>query len=254
MNNIEINNLSYRIQEKQILDHINLTIQEKQFIGILGPNGSGKTSLLKHIYRTIPVERGKAFISGRDINDLTFRESSKLLTVMKQENQIDFDYSIIEMVMMGRAPHRKFYENDTNEDLKKVKEALEYVGLSDRMYSSFKNLSGGEKQRVLLARSIAQDVDIFLLDEPTNNLDMYYQWSLIKLIKDLSKTIIAILHEMNLSFRFCDYIYVLDDGKVHSHGAPEEVINVDMLREVMHIDAEIIERDKYKSIIVKGAI
>ncbi len=92
------------------------------------------------------------------------------------------------------------------------------------------------------------------MDEPTNNLDVYYQWSLIKLIKNLNKTIVAILHEINSSFRFCDYIYVLDEGRIHSHGCPNDVIHADMLREVMHIDAEIIEKDNYKSIIVKGDV
>lgn len=254
MKNIEVKNLSYRIKDKAILDGVNLAVCEKKFVGILGPNGSGKTSFLRHIYRTLPVQRDRIFINGNELNDYTYREASKLITVMKQENHSEFDYSIMEMVMMGRTPHRKFYEKDTAEDYRKARKALEYVGLAERMDNRFGQLSGGEKQRVLLARSIAQDAEIFLLDEPTNNLDIYYQWKLIKLIRGLDKTVVAILHEMNLAFRFCDYIYVLDDGKIHSHGLPEKVINTDMLREVMKIDAEIVGDDKNKSIIVKDTV
>lgn len=134
------------------------------------------------------------------------------------------------------------------------KKALKYVGLDDRLNQSFRHLSGGEKQRVFLARSIAQDVEIFLLDEPTNNLDIYYQWNLINLIKNLNKTIVAILHEINLAFRFCDYVYIINNGKIHSHGKPEEVITETMLRDVMKIDAELIEANGIKSIIIKNAI
>lgn len=254
MNNIEVKNLNYRINNKQILEDISLRIAAKQFIGILGPNGSGKTSLLKHIYRTLPVEKGKVFINGADINDLTSKDSSKLVTVMKQENSIDFDYSILEMVLMGRSPHRKFYEKVNSTDYSIAKKALKYVGLDDRLNQSFRHLSGGEKQRVFLARSIAQDVEIFLLDEPTNNLDIYYQWNLINLIKNLNKTIVAILHEINLAFRFCDYVYIINNGKIHSHGKPEEVITETMLRDVMKIDAKLIEANGIKSIIIKNAI
>lgn len=254
MNKIEVNNLNYIINDKKILERIDLSVSGEKFIGILGPNGSGKTTFLKHIYRTIPVGSGKIFINDSDINALSYKDSSKLMTVMKQENQTDFDYTILEMVMMGRAPHRKFYEKDTYEDFEKAKKALEYVGLHDRMKDSFRLLSGGEKQRVLLARSITQDVDFFLLDEPTNNLDLYYQWKIIRLIKNLDKTVIAILHEINLAFRFCDYIYVIHEGKVHSCGHPDEVITKKMLKEVMKIDADIIEKDHHKFVVVNDTI
>lgn len=254
MTKIDVVDLNYGVCDKRILKSVSLSVEGNKFVGILGPNGSGKTSLLKHIYRVLPVDNEIVLINDEDINSMSYRASSKIITVMKQENHCEFDYTNLEMVLMGRSPRRKFYEKDTAEDLEIARNALKYVGLSDRENDSFMALSGGEKQRVLIARSITQDVDIFLLDEPTNNLDMYYQWNLINLIKKLDKAVIAVLHEVNIALRYCDFVYIMNKGEIYTEGNPDEVITSKMLHDVMRINAEIVSKNGRKSVLVHDVV
>lgn len=137
---------------------------QKQFIS---PNGSGKIMLLKHIYRALPPEKNTVFIHGREIESFSYREMAMQVTVMRQENGADFDYTILEMVLMGRAPCRKFYEYDTAEDKQIACNILRFMGMKGIAIQHFSTLSGGEKQRVLIARSLAQEADILVLDEPS---------------------------------------------------------------------------------------
>lgn len=159
---------------------------------------------------------------------------------MRQENSSDFDYSILEMVLMGRSPHRRFYERDTKEDVKIACSALAFMGMEDRANQSFATLSGGEKQRVLIARSLAQEADILVLDEPTNHLDVYYQWRLMEIISGLQKTVIAVFHELNLACAFCDVLYVLNEVCIVKKGAPEAVITKELLKDVFKVRAEVL--------------
>ena len=164
---IEIRDLHYRVPTREILHDVSLQVDKNQFVGLIGPNGSGKTTLLKHIYRALPPEKSTVFINGRKIEAFSYRETARQVTVMRQENGSDFDYTILEMVLMGRAPYRKFYERDTAEDKQIAYNALRFMGMEDIANQHFSTLSGGEKQRVLIARSLAQEADILVLDEPS---------------------------------------------------------------------------------------
>lgn len=249
-NKVEIRDLSYKVPDMEILRDVSMRVEKEQFIGLIGPNGSGKTSLLKHIYRALPPQKRTVFINGREVESYSYRETARHVTVMRQENSSDFDYSILEMVLMGRTPYRKYYERDTNEDKEIARNALCFVGMEDKAERSFFTLSGGEKQRVLIARSLAQKADILLLDEPTNHLDVHYQWLVMETISKLKKTVLSVFHDLNLACRFCDYIYVLKDGRIVSHGRPELVVTPEMLSDIFGVKADIITVDSGKPYVI----
>ena len=157
--------------------------------------------------------------------------------------------------MLGRAPYRKYFEPFTKEDQDISQRALESIGMTNYAKRSFNQLSGGEKQRVLIARSLAQEADIFVLDEPTNHLDVYYQWSLMQLIKELNTTVLGVFHELNLAAYFCDYLYVLADGEIVCSGPPGDVLTTELLARVFRVHADIIIQDEgCPKIMINGAI
>lgn len=247
---IKVQGLHYSIDFKEILKNVDFQIEEGRMVGIIGPNGSGKTTTLKHIYRALEPQRETVYIDGRDIHQLSYKEAAQEITVMKQENASDFEYTIYEMVMMGRTPHRNLFQADTKEDKEVVRNALRYVGMEKEAERYYTELSGGEKQRVMIARSLAQGTEIFILDEPTNHLDVHYQWALIEIIKSLQKTVVAVFHELNLAAAYCEEIFVMKDGSIVAHGSPREVLTKEMLAEVFRIDADIIEKENGQIYIV----
>lgn len=236
---LRVDSLTCSIGAKRILDDVSLSVGVSEFVGIIGPNGSGKTTLLRHVYRSLPPEKNVVFIQGRDIRSLSYRDAAREVTVLRQENGSDFPYTILEMVLMGRTPHHKLFEPDTIEDRNLAMDALEKVGMAHACDREFCNLSGGEKQRVLMARSLVQQANILLLDEPTNHLDVYYQWSLMGTIRSLNKTVLAVMHELNLACSFCSRLYVLKESRIVASGPPEEVCTKELLADVFRIDADI---------------
>lgn len=249
-NKITIQKMSYSVGDYSILHDICLSVEQNQFVGLIGPNGSGKTTLLKHIYRALPPEKSTVFINRREIESFSYRETAKQITVMRQENGSDFDYTILEMVLMGRAPYRKYYEKDSAEDKQIAINALKYVGMEHLINRSFSTLSGGEKQRVLIARSLTQEADILVLDEPTNHLDVHYQWLLMEVIAGLGKTVLSVFHELNLACAFCDELYVLKDGLITCHGSPAEVCTPELLAGIFGVKADVIQLDSGRPYIV----
>lgn len=252
---IEIKNINYSIDEKSILSLVSAKVKEKQWVGIIGPNGSGKTTLLKHMYRVLPCEKKSVFLYDKPIEEYTYKQSAKMLTVVKQENSSDFNFTVEEMVLLGRSPYRNYFENYHEEDKIIVARALEEIGMTEYKTRMFNSLSGGEKQRVLIARSLAQQADLFILDEPTNHLDVHYQWSLLESIKSLDSTVVGVFHEFNLAAHFCDYIYVLESGKVVKEGDVKDVLTKELLAEVFKVDVDIIYKKNGKpQIVINGAM
>ncbi|MCD5413590.1 MAG: ABC transporter ATP-binding protein [Clostridiales bacterium] len=251
---METKKLSFNISTKQILKDVSLKVEKKQIVGLIGPNGSGKTTILRHIYRFINTEKNKVFLNKKCIQSYSYRDSAKEITVMQQENSSDFDYSVLEMVLLGRTPYRKYYEVFTVEDTEIAIKALKSIGMEEYSERRFSTLSGGEKQRVLIARSLAQNAEVLILDEPTNHLDVHYQWALMDLIKTLDKTVLSVFHELNLAASYCDYIYVLNDGEIFAKGKPMELLSSKLLSEVFRIDVQVIEDGKRPYIIYKKAL
>ncbi len=253
-NSIEIKNLNFSVSQRQILNSIYLSVENKKTVGLIGPNGSGKTTLLKHLYRALLPKKNTVFINGLAIENFSYKESAQTITVMKQEGLSDFQYKVIEMVLMGRSPYRNFFEPDTKEDREIAFNALRFLGMEEYADREFTTLSGGEKQRVLIARSLAQEAEILVLDEPTNHLDVHYQWALMEIIKNLNKTVLSVFHELNLAANFCDYIFVLDKGKIVAQGSPKELYTKNLFAEVFRIDAEIICKENIPNVLYKKAL
>lgn len=242
--NITAENIKFNVKNNQILKGVSIDCKNKEFIGIIGPNGSGKSTLLKCIYRTLKPTNGCIMLGDKSITSMSIKESAKKLAVVAQHNHYNFDFSVSEVVMMGRSPHKKSLESDTSEDYKIVKESLEKVGMYNLKDRSFSTLSGGEQQRVILARALAQKTECLILDEPTNHLDIKYQLSLLNIVKDSNLTIISAIHDLNIAAMYCDRLFVMKNGEIVGTGKPKELLTKEFIKEIYDIDVEIIEDSK----------
>ena len=229
---------------RQILKGISIESKDKELVGIIGPNGSGKSTLLKCIYRILKPDAGAVYLDGEELHSMSVRSSAKKMAVVAQHNYYNFDFSVREVVLMGRSPHKKALERDNAEDYAIVAEALEKVGMADFAARSFSTLSGGEQQRVILARALAQQTPCLILDEPTNHLDITHQLQLLKIVKQLDVTVISAIHDLNIAAMFCDRLYVLKNGEIVAEGTPREVLTRELIREIYEVESDIVEDSK----------
>ncbi len=234
-----IEHVSWQVDGTAILRDTTLRVEPGEFVGLIGPNGSGKSSLLRTIYRVVKPSGGSVTLDEEDVWKLTVREAARRTAVVLQESPTEFDFTVEELVFMGRTPHKGLTDRDTGEDYRIVHDALERVGMTTFAPRHFSTLSGGEKQRVLLARALAQQARFLVLDEPTNHLDIRYQIEMLDLVRGLGVTALAALHDLNLAALYCDRIYVVSKGEIVADGAPEEVLQPALIREVFGIGAEV---------------
>ncbi|VXB43815.1 Hemin import ATP-binding protein HmuV [Pseudomonas sp. 8BK] len=223
--------------EQALLDGIELAVGDGQLVGLLGPNGSGKTSLLRCAYRFQRPDQGRVELDGEALWSRSPRWCAQRVAVVLQEFPQDFGLTVAEVAAMGRTPHKGLFDGDDQADVALVEEALARVGLTEHKRQAFAHLSGGEKQRVLLARALVQQPTLLILDEPTNHLDPRYQLELLRLIKTLGLATLASFHDLNLAAAFCDRLYVLDHGRVVASGTPNEVLTEALLAEVYGVQA-----------------
>lgn len=237
---LAVENMSFSYGTASILKHISLEVGKKEFIGIIGPNGSGKSTLLKCLYRVLKPSRGAVYLDGEELSALPVRKSARKLAVVGQHHHSHFEFTVQEVVLMGRSPHKTLLERDNADDYQIVKNALEQVGMEAFLQRDFSSLSGGEQQRVILARALAQQTPGLILDEPTNHLDITYQLQLMKLVKELSVTVITALHDLNIAAAFCDRIFVLKNGELIAEGPPKEVLTPKLCKDVYGVDTEVV--------------
>lgn len=238
---IDISGVKAVLGASTIIENIDLSVSGKELIGIIGPNGSGKSTLLKCLYRALKPAAGAIALDGVRLSEIPVRESAKKISVVAQHNFYNFEFSVEEVVLMGRSPYKKAMERDNAEDYQIVREALEQVGMADLAHRSFSTLSGGEQQRVIVARALAQQTPCLILDEPTNHLDIKYQLQLMDIIKKLDKTVIAAIHDLNIAAMYCDKIYVMKQGAVVAFGTPEEVLTEQLIKEVYEVSARVMK-------------
>lgn len=236
---IDLNSVGIKIGHKVIVDDVTIEVQPGEFVGLIGPNGSGKSTLLKAVYRTLSKYSGDIVIDGNNLRDLSIHESALKTAVVPQHTYSPFDFRVIEVVLMGRAPHKKSMEFDNKEDYEIADECLAKVGMSEFRERSFTTLSGGEQQRIVLARSMAQQTPCMVLDEPTNHLDIRYQLQLMDVVKSLGLTVLSALHDLNIAAEYCDRLYMLKDGKIVASGTPEEVLTPENLLAVYGVNAHV---------------
>ena len=240
--NICATDIKMEIGNNQILKGVSIDSKSREFIGIIGPNGSGKSTLLKCIYRTLKPNNGCIMLGRQDISKMSVKESAKKLAVVAQHNY--YNFSVGEVVLMGRSTHKKSLEPDNSEDYDIVNESLEKVGMLGFKNRSFSTLSGGEQQRVILARALAQQTPCLILDEPTNHLDIKYQLSLLNIVKSLNLTIISAIHDLNIASMYCDRLFVMKNGRIVGMGTPQEVLTKEFIKEIYDIDVEIVYDSK----------
>lgn len=238
---LSLQDINVTLCKKQIISNVSLDARNGEFVGIIGPNGSGKSTLLRTVYRVIKPDTGAIFFGGKDLTTIKLADSAKHMGVVGQFNHLNFDLTVFEMVMMGRSPHKRLLGGDTDEDYQIALEALCKVGMEKYSDHNFLTLSGGEKQRVILARALTQQPKILVLDEPTNHLDIKYQLELLSLVKSLGVGVLAALHDLSLAAMFCDKLYVMKDGKVIACGEPKQILTPELIREVYEIDCTIQE-------------
>ena len=241
MNQIEAQSVSFSWGDTPILHEVSLSAEKGNFIGLIGPNGSGKSTFLKCIYRVLKQKSGCVYLDGKDTRKMKYKETACLLGVVAQHNRYDFDFSVKDIVLMGRAPHKTVMERDNAEDYRMMREALTEVGLNDMEKRSFDSLSGGEQQRVILARALVQQTPILILDEPTNHLDIKYQLQLLNTVKKQAKTVLAAFHDLNIAAMYSDEIYVMDQGHVCANGSPGEVLTEDLIYQVYGVHAHVFQ-------------
>lgn len=232
-------NLKYQIDGTQILKGVSLEIRENEFVGLIGPNGCGKTTLLKNVCKSVKPEKSVVFIDEKDIMSLSSREMAKTIAVMAQENTVQFDVEVLDMVKYGRYAHRSFLERETKEDVELCRYYIREVGLEGYEHRSYLSLSGGEKQRVLLARALVQQSRVIILDEPTNHLDVRYQYQILKTLKKQKITVFASIHDLNLAAMYCDRIILMNNGNIAASGTPEEVITEKNIEDIFKVKSQV---------------
>ncbi|MEK4426124.1 ABC transporter ATP-binding protein [Solibacillus sp. FSL K6-1523] len=239
MKKLQVKNLRFSIDKKEILKDVSFDVPTGSFVGIIGPNGSGKSTLLKNIYRLYKPASGEILLDSKELSKMKNKDCAKEIAVLAQEGNSQFDFTVEQIVKMGRYPYKSAFEDYSKEDLKMVSDMLKKVGLDNYSDRSFSNLSGGEKQRTLIARALVQNTDFLILDEPTNHLDIGYQIQLMDLVKSLHITTLSAIHDMNIASMYCDYLIVMKDGQIKDFGTVEEVITSQMLKEIFGVNAHV---------------
>jgi iron complex transport system ATP-binding protein len=227
-----MNQLNFSYGDANVAHDICLSVERGEFVGLIGPNGSGKSTILKNLYRALTPDSGSVTLDGDDLFSLSHKAAALKLGVVGQENDVPFDFLVEEIVAMGRSPHKKLFDIDNAHDRYIVHHALEHLGMADMAKRNYLHLSGGEKQRVLIARVIAQECDFLLLDEPTNHLDIGYQLQIFDYVKRLGVTVLSAIHDLNMAALYCDRIFVLKSGRIIFHGKPEEVLTPENIYDV----------------------
>ena len=234
--NLTIDNVSVSIASQKIIEGISLQVNKNQFVGVIGPNGCGKSTLLKSVSKLLEPSRGVITLGDENVQDLSNKQLAKKLGVVGQFHEVNFDFTIRDMLLLGRSPYKGLMERDNALDYEIVEEVLLQLDLGKIADRSFLSLSGGEKQRVILGRTLVQQPEFLILDEPTNHLDIKHQLSILRTVASLPIGVLAALHDLNLAARFTDYLYAMKDGRIIKEGIPEEVLTEAVIKELYEVD------------------
>jgi iron complex transport system ATP-binding protein len=251
MSSLSTNNLTLGYGDYIVLKDINLKIPKNKVTILIGSNGCGKSTLLKTMARLLKPISGKVMLGDLNVFDKSSKDIAKELSILTQTPSAPDDLTVFNLVKQGRYPYQKWFSQWSKEDEKIVDYALEKTGLTEIKHKKISDLSGGQKQRVWIAMTLAQQTDIILLDEPTNHLDIKYKIEVLDLLKTLNqqeqRTIVIVLHDINLATRYADYIVAIKDGKVYEEGEPKEIITEKLIKDVFDINSLIIECPLFKT-------
>ncbi|MFB6267680.1 MAG: heme ABC transporter ATP-binding protein [Halodesulfurarchaeum sp.] len=252
---IEVTDLSVTLGSVRALRDVDVSIAEGSFVGLIGPNGAGKTTLLRTIGGILSPDDGTVTVDGSDVHQLGSKEASRLVAAVPQQPTLTFDFSVREIVAMGRTPYQSRLGTGSERDQEAVAEALATTEVADLADRSITAVSGGERQRVLLARALAQDTPVLLLDEPTASLDIHHQVRTLETVADLvrqGKTVLAAIHDLNLAAHYCDSLLLLGDGAVVASGPPEDVLTEAHLERAFGTQAAVTRHPVTGSVFVRA--
>ncbi len=252
---LTIEDICFSYKEQIVLQNVTLEVEKGEIVGILGPNGCGKTTLLKLLNRNLHPDAGRVLMDGSDLEDISKRRIARHIAVVPQSNEIRFAFSVRDIVAMGRMPFMDRFHGESSEDTCIVEEAMEKTNITDFADRLINTMSGGERQRVIIARAIAQKPEIILLDEPTLHLDINHQFEILDLVRRLSDeedlTVVIVSHDLPMVVKFCDRIVLIHENKVFAVGTPEEVLTRENMRTVFNIEAVLEYDDILRSNNVK---
>jgi iron complex transport system ATP-binding protein len=238
---VKIENVTFGYDEKIILEDINLDITEPGLVCILGPNGVGKTTIVKCINKLLKPKEGQIFVNGKDVSGMSLLDVAQILAFVPNSQPSVFSMSVAEAILMGRHPRAGWTTSER--DIKIVDAAIELLGLQEFASRDIRQLSAGQLQRVLIARGLVQEPDILILDEPTSNLDVKYQMDVMRFLKayarDKGIVVLMVCHDLNITAAYADRVVLMYDKKVFADGTPVEVLTSDNIQTVYKVDAEV---------------
>ena len=244
---LSVSGLNFSWGENHVLKDVEFTMQRNEVVAILGVNGAGKSTLIKCLNKILTPKSGKILIEGNDLSSHDLVSLAKVMSYVPQTVRSSFSMNVFDVALIGRRPHIRWRISQRDRDF--VSQTLRYLGLEDFAFRRFNQLSGGERQRVIIAKAIVQNPDLYLFDEPTSDLDLKNQVSIMKRIRHLvspemgDKSALIAIHDINLAARFADKIILFDDGKVKSYGKPEDVLTEQSISDVFGVSSMIIPRE-----------
>lgn len=225
---------------REIVRELSLDVGSGTVVGLVGPNGSGKSTALRCVYRALRPLRGTVLLDGDDLTAGTLRDGARRVAAMTQDHASDLDFTVAELVALGRTPHLAGHRGPGPEDERICRDAMDRVGVAHLAGRGVLTLSGGERQRVLAARALAQTPEVLVLDEPTNHLDIAHQLGLLAVLRELGTTVLVVLHDLNLAAAVCDRIGVLHEGRLAATGTPAEVLTPALVADVFGVHADVV--------------
>lgn len=241
---LQTNNLHAGYEKKLILNDVNVSIPQNKISIIIGANGCGKSTLLKTMARLIKPARGEVVLDGKSIHHMPPKQLAKTLGLLPQSPVVPEGITVADLVGRGRFPHQTLFGSWSKKDYEAVAEALEMMNITEFADRNIDELSGGQRQRVWIAMALAQQTDILFLDEPTTYLDITYQVEILDLLTDLNKkygtTIVMVLHDINLSARYADYLFTMKEGQLIAEGAPENIVTSALIKETFNLECAVI--------------
>ena len=253
---IKIDGMEFGYSSVPVLKDIVLDLEGPQFVTIIGPNGVGKSTLIHCMNKVLKPSKGTVLVNDQDVSDMKLRDIAKIIGYVPYTSSDTFPLSVVDTVLMGRSPHTGWKPKEA--DLNIVYNVLKLLDIDDLAMRPFNELSAGQHQRVMLARGLAQDPQILLLDEPTSNLDIRHQLEVTRLLRDLSRTqdllVVMISHDINISAKFSDRMILLKGGTIFATGTPDEVITEDNIREAYGVESEVIRYEGHPHVILKEPV
>ncbi|MEV4176327.1 ABC transporter ATP-binding protein [Nonomuraea sp. NPDC049709] len=235
-----LDDLSMSIDGAAIVEDLALAVEAGQVVGLVGPNGSGKTTALRCVYRALRPTGGVVWIDGKDLSRMPLRDSARMIAALTQEGRADLDFTVEEIVALGRAPHLRGNQALSARERELCRQAMAQTEVLHLAARGVLSLSGGERQRVLVARALVQEPQVLVLDEPTNHLDLHHQIRLLSMLKDSGLSVLVTLHDLNLAASACDQLAVLSHGRLVACGPPAEVLTEKLLREAFGVEASVV--------------